>query len=126
LNKGQQRLRERRYAYDAGGNLTQIADAQRGSTTYDYDPLGQLLAAVQPNLTETFAFDPAGNLLDAAKVAVNDASRMPADLNGLSEQPLPGSTSPRKLAKVTTCCSSIWAIPTTTMCKATPCASACA
>ncbi len=64
LNKGQQRLRERRYTYDDTGNLTQIKDAQRGTTRYGYDPLGQLLSAVQPELSETFAFDPAGNVLD--------------------------------------------------------------
>lgn len=74
LNKGQQRLRERRYTYDDTGNLTQVQDAQRGTLRYGYDPLGQLLSAVQPDLSETFAFDPAGNVLEAA----NEAGKTPA------------------------------------------------
>ncbi|WP_332878493.1 RHS domain-containing protein [Massilia sp. S19_KUP03_FR1] len=63
-------LRERRFAYDADGNLLSIdqrADGYAGAArtfTYTYDPVGQLLSAVQPGLTETFVFDPAGNLLD--------------------------------------------------------------
>ena len=61
---GSQRLRQRSYQYDATGNLAQIDDSQRGAIQYRYDPLGQLLSAVQPHLSETFAFDPAGNLLD--------------------------------------------------------------
>ena len=72
LERATQRLRERRYTYDTGGNLTRIADAQRGITNYSYDAIGQLLSAVQPNLTETFAFDPAGNLLDAVNDAMAD------------------------------------------------------
>lgn len=61
-------LSERRFRYDAAGNL--LAIEQGGSAgapgviRYAYDPVGQLLSAVQPGLAETFAFDPAGNLLD--------------------------------------------------------------
>ena len=54
----------RQYQYDSNGDLTDIFDNQRGNLHYRYDPLGQLLAALQPGLSETFAFDPAGNLLD--------------------------------------------------------------
>ncbi|MEJ2407490.1 MAG: RHS repeat-associated core domain-containing protein, partial [Candidatus Thiodiazotropha sp.] len=57
-------LRERRYRYDLEGNLTHIDDRQQGVTRYTYDPIGQLLSAIQPDLKETFAFDPAGNLVD--------------------------------------------------------------
>ena len=57
-------VQQRKYSYDATGNLIHIIDTQRGTLHYRYDPLGQLLAAVQPGLVETFAFDPAGNLLD--------------------------------------------------------------
>lgn len=70
-------VRERRFDYDAQGNLTTIF--QTGATTagplgklsYAYDPVGQLLSAVQPGLTEHFAFDPAGNLLDTAPAPGN-------------------------------------------------------
>jgi YD repeat-containing protein len=57
-------LQQRKYFYDETGNLIHIADTRRGNHYYHYDPLGQLLEAVQPGVSETFAFDPAGNLLD--------------------------------------------------------------
>jgi RHS repeat-associated protein len=72
-------IRERQFAYDAAGNLLSIhvgGDAHDGSAgvlTYTYDPVGQLLSAVQPGLTETFVFDPAGNLLDAGPVQSGSA-----------------------------------------------------
>jgi RHS repeat-associated protein len=98
LEQGNKRLRERRYEYDATGNLLHIADEHRGSIRYTYDPLGQLLSAVQPGLTETFAFDPAGNLLDP------DTAAPPIDtrqvLRELDEQPTAGTRQPR-IAKVT-------------------------
>lgn len=65
-------LRERRFHYDASGNLTTIAQTGQtangplGNLHYTYDPIGQLLSAVQPGLAERFAFDPAGNMLDAS------------------------------------------------------------
>ena len=65
-------LRERRFHYDASGNLTTIAQTGEtangplGNLRYTYDPIGQLLSAVQPGLVERFAFDPAGNMVDAA------------------------------------------------------------
>ncbi len=64
LSQGQKTFRERRYRYDPEGNLTRIEDRRQGVTHYSYDPIGQLLSAVQPDLQETFAFDPAGNLID--------------------------------------------------------------
>jgi RHS repeat-associated protein len=91
LDQNGQRLRERRYEYDATGNLVHIDDKFGGGIRYTYDPLGQLLSAVQPGLTETFAFDPAGNLLDP------DSAAAPIELD---EQPAPGTQRPR-LAKVT-------------------------
>jgi RHS repeat-associated protein len=110
LNKGSERLRQRSYQYDAGGNLTDIQDGQRGATYYRYDPLGQLLSAVQPHLSETFAFDPAGNLLDGVDPAAADvpafgglARHNNTDhierLDPLTEQPRPG-TRPPALPKV--------------------------
>jgi RHS repeat-associated protein len=98
LEKGANRLRERRYEYDATGNLTHIDDKVRGSIRYTYDPLGQLLSAVQPGLTETFAFDPAGNLLDpGTEPGAIDTRKI---LRELDEQPAPEAPRP-KLAKVT-------------------------
>ena len=44
--------------------MTNIADSKRGDLAYRYDPLRQLLTAVQSGKAENFAFDPAGNLLD--------------------------------------------------------------
>jgi RHS repeat-associated protein len=67
---GRHKIRERSFHYDQVGNLTDIrhgwhsANETLGTFTYTYDPLGQLLSAVQPGLKEVFAFDPAGNLVD--------------------------------------------------------------
>ncbi|MCC7701618.1 DUF4150 domain-containing protein [Janthinobacterium sp. GW460P] len=74
-------VRERRFDYDAQGNLTTIfqtgatATGPLGKLSYTYDPVGQLLAAVQPGLAERFAFDPAGNLLDKAPAPGNVLKR---------------------------------------------------
>jgi RHS repeat-associated protein len=98
LDKGETRLRERRYGYDSTGNLVHIHDEFIGSTRYTYDPLGQLLSAVQPGLIETFAFDPAGNLLDSETTPSGiDTRRI---LRELDEQPGAGTKS-RRFAKVT-------------------------
>lgn len=65
-------LRERRFDYDAAGNLTTIIQTGNtpsgplGNLHYTYDPIGQLLSAVQPGLVERFAFDPAGNMIAPA------------------------------------------------------------
>ena len=64
LARGETVLRRRDYRYSANGHLLQIADSRHGTLHYRYDPLGQLLEAAQPEVTERFAFDPAGNLLD--------------------------------------------------------------
>ncbi|GGY45224.1 PAAR-like domain-containing protein [Pseudoduganella albidiflava] len=107
LDLGSKRLRERLYEYDATGNLVHIDDKVRGSIRYTYDPLGQLLSAVQPGLTETFAFDPAGNLLDPGPAAASASApaSAPIDtrqvLRELDEQPSPGTRPPARLAKVT-------------------------
>jgi len=91
LSQGQKKLRERHYRYDLEGNLSRIDDRQRGITRYGYDPLGQLLSAVQPDLKETFAFDPAGNLLEREKKERPEPSKK-ANQGGYEEpdtQPLP-------------------------------------
>ncbi|MEJ2692923.1 MAG: DUF4150 domain-containing protein [Candidatus Thiodiazotropha sp.] len=64
LTLGGNMLRERHYRYDPEGSLIRITDSRQGVTNYTYDPIGQLLTAMQPDLKETFAFDPAGNLID--------------------------------------------------------------
>ncbi|CAN7649787.1 RHS repeat domain-containing protein [Paraburkholderia hospita] len=58
----------RRLRYDGAGQLARIDDRTRGASEYGYDPVGRLLKAVTPDLTEIFAFDPAGNPIDAAKI----------------------------------------------------------
>ena len=74
-------VRERRFEYDAQGNLHTILQAgitasdPLGNLRYTYDPVGQLLSAVQPGLIERFAFDPAGNLFDAAPATGNVLQR---------------------------------------------------
>ncbi|MGO1298556.1 MAG: RHS repeat-associated core domain-containing protein, partial [Vibrio sp.] len=52
----------RQYDYDGAGNLTHIADKQRGDTFYDYDPLSRL-TAVRGNLDEQFTHDATSNLI---------------------------------------------------------------
>ena len=56
---------DRRYRYDAAGQLTQIEDSRRGYIDYRYDPVGRLVEAASPWSCERFAFDPASNLVDA-------------------------------------------------------------
>ncbi|MDQ1833109.1 DUF6861 domain-containing protein [Massilia scottii] len=62
--EGADALIARRYDYDESGNLLAIDDRRNGRTTYSYDVLGRILAALQPLSDERFAFDPAHNLLD--------------------------------------------------------------
>jgi RHS repeat-associated protein len=106
MRKGEQRLRKRSYQYDPTGNLTGITDSKHGLTTYRYDPVGQLLSAVQPHIRETFSFDPAGNLLDTNSTSPaeqkfdGDSTVKLRNPDHLKEQPQPGSQIP-KLAKVT-------------------------
>ncbi|WP_153099846.1 RHS repeat-associated core domain-containing protein [Paraburkholderia hayleyella] len=58
------KLMERRYRYDAAGQLEQVGDMRRGTSRYAYDPLGRLTWAQSSLGVETFAFDPASNLLE--------------------------------------------------------------
>ncbi|MCV4289762.1 DUF6531 domain-containing protein [Pseudomonas capsici] len=55
-------LFQRRYAYDANGNLAGIDDSRKGNRSFHYDPLDRLIN-VRGATPETFAHDPAGNLL---------------------------------------------------------------
>ncbi|MHC8326262.1 RHS repeat-associated core domain-containing protein [Pseudomonas sp. LB1P83] len=55
-------LFQRRYAYDANGNLAGIDDSRKGNRSYHYDPLDRLIN-VRGSTPESFAHDPAGNLL---------------------------------------------------------------
>lgn len=97
----------RSHTYDAVGNLTRIEDSHRDRISYEYDPLGQLLKAVQTGLTETFAFDPAGNLTDGSpqkSIHVNKAGKdhdgWEDGLDYLTEQPHPDAVSRPTLAPV--------------------------
>jgi RHS repeat-associated protein len=75
LMLGRKKLHERHYRYDPEGNPTRIDVRQLGSIRYSYDPIGQLLSAVQPDLKETFAFDPAGNLVDKPEKEENQKKK---------------------------------------------------
>jgi len=55
-------LFQRRYNYDANGNLAGIDDSRKGNRSYHYDPLDRLIS-VRGATPESFAHDPAGNLL---------------------------------------------------------------
>ena len=58
---------QRQFQYDAGGNLSGVADSLRGSTRYAYDALSRIRGAQsgpKGDHRELFAFDPAGNLLN--------------------------------------------------------------
>lgn len=99
LRKGNQVLHDRSYVYGSAGNLLQVKDAQRGTTTYSYDPIGQLRSAIQPDSSEFFDFDPAGNILEPER-ETRAPHPHPGALEDMEEQPLPGAERPR-LAKVT-------------------------
>ncbi|MEN8513847.1 RHS repeat-associated core domain-containing protein [Burkholderia sp. RS02] len=59
------KVMERRYQYDAAGQLTQITDLRRGEIQYAYDPIGRLTRAQSSLGVETFSFDPASNIAEA-------------------------------------------------------------
>ncbi|HDR9160264.1 TPA: RHS domain-containing protein [Burkholderia vietnamiensis] len=65
------KVMERRYQFDAAGQLTQISDMRRGEIQYAYDPIGRLLRAQSSLGVETFAFDPASNIVDATERAAH-------------------------------------------------------
>lgn len=66
---GGQPIRARRFAYDLVGNLLTVeqsgsaGDGLPGTFSHSYDPVAQLLSAIQPGLAEHFVFDPTGNLV---------------------------------------------------------------
>ncbi|WP_230953246.1 RHS repeat-associated core domain-containing protein [Burkholderia stagnalis] len=68
-------LAERRYRYDAVGQLTRIEDSRQGGTDYRYDPIGRLIEAISPVAKERFAFDPASNIIDPVQQQAAPASR---------------------------------------------------
>jgi len=68
-------LAERRYRYDAAGQLSRIEDSRKGGTDYRYDPVGRLIEAISPVAKERFAFDPASNIIDPVRTAETPASR---------------------------------------------------
>ncbi|MGF6512640.1 RHS repeat-associated protein [Pseudomonas sp. BT76 TE3572] len=62
VSQQKRNLFQRRYAYDANGNLAGIDDSRKGNRSYHYDPLDRLIN-VRGTTPESFAHDPAGNLL---------------------------------------------------------------
>jgi len=72
---------QRRYQYDAAGQLQGIQDSRRGTLNYRYDPGGRLIEAQSPLGRETLAFDPASNLLDQDADARSGERRFGAEGN---------------------------------------------
>ncbi len=85
-------LAERRYRYDAVGQLSRIEDSRKGGTDYRYDPVGRLIEAISPVAKERFAFDPASNIVDPVQQQAAPASR-PSPVR-------PESTLPAEVPKV--------------------------
>ncbi|MCA8067173.1 RHS repeat-associated core domain-containing protein [Burkholderia sp. AU38729] len=85
-------LAERRYRYDAVGQLSRIEDSRKGGIDYRYDPIGRLIEAVSPVARERFAFDPASNIIDSVQPREVSASR-PSPVK-------PESTLPDEVPKV--------------------------
>ncbi|MBZ5795174.1 RHS domain-containing protein [Burkholderia contaminans] len=80
-------LAERRYRYDAAGQLVQIEDNRRGLTDYRYDPVGRLLESIGPAGKERFAFDPASNIIDPARVEPPRTENRPSPVRAESTLP---------------------------------------
>ncbi|WP_256218031.1 RHS repeat-associated core domain-containing protein [Burkholderia contaminans] len=87
-------LAERRYRYDAAGQLVQIEDNRRGLTDYRYDPVGRLLESIGPAGKERFAFDPASNIIDPARVEAPRTESRPSPVRATE------STLPAEVPKV--------------------------
>nr|WP_223964456.1 RHS repeat-associated core domain-containing protein [Burkholderia diffusa] len=80
-------LAERRYRYDAAGQLVQIEDNLKGLTDYRYDPVGRLLESIGPAGKERFAFDPASNIIDPARVETARKESRPSPVRAESSLP---------------------------------------
>ncbi|WP_081053120.1 RHS repeat-associated core domain-containing protein [Burkholderia territorii] len=85
-------LAERRYRYDAAGQLLRIEDSRKGGIDYRYDPVGRLIEAISPVAKERFSFDPASNIVDPVRASDTPASR-PSGVR-------PESTLPAEVPKV--------------------------
>lgn len=56
---------DRTYGYDLSSELLHVHDIRCGATTYEYDPVGQLLAARRESgRSESFSYDATGNLFE--------------------------------------------------------------
>ncbi|WP_221794360.1 RHS repeat-associated core domain-containing protein [Oceanobacter mangrovi] len=73
-------INERKYQYNATGQISQIDDQLRGSTQYRYDNIERLIQVTGPQ-PEQFVHDPAGNLLgspeDVDTVAAGSDTKTP-------------------------------------------------
>jgi RHS repeat-associated protein len=56
-------LSQRKWSYDPNGRLTGVQDIRWGTTTYQYNDLGQLLEAHRANHHEVFEYDGAGSVV---------------------------------------------------------------
>ncbi len=73
-------INQRKYHYNATGQISQIDDQLRGSTQYHYDNIDRLVQVKGPQ-PEQFVHDPAGNLLgtkdDADTAAASSGNKTP-------------------------------------------------
>ena len=60
-------LSRRQLRYDKSGRVRSIADARWGTTTYQYDALGQLIEAARGKHREVFDYDATGGLFNILK-----------------------------------------------------------
>ncbi len=57
-------LSQRRWRHDAAGRVSEVDDERWGTTHYQYDAIGQLVAATRGAHHEVFEYDPTGSLVN--------------------------------------------------------------
>ena len=79
-------LAQRQWQYDRSGKVIRVDDGRWGTTTYQYDRIGQLLEAKRGAHREAFAYDPASSLVGAIEEKVGAASAWKVDPGNLLKQ----------------------------------------
>jgi RHS repeat-associated protein len=80
-----QLLQERTYSYRADGFVTGIDDRLTGRRRYDLDRGGRVTAVTGTGWSERYAYDPAGNVLDAVRPEMLASGRGEHSTNGRRE-----------------------------------------
>ena len=80
------------FSYDVNDNLTVVADANSGVTTYVYDDLGNLLTRTSPDTGKvSYDYDIAGNIVQAVDAKAQLFSYSYDAFNRLSNSDAPGT-----------------------------------